>query len=485
MNPTTSNTLLDYALNTEPDPLQASPTTGNTVYGSLTFVVSNGGGETVEVTQIQFVLDIGTLAQDLTNDANAVLATANPSSDWSFSMTSSGVFTAVPATGDSVTVTTNGIVFQLFNIPVNQQVGTTTVVVKETASSSGSSPETSEVRSATFDVAKFPYGFYFDNLSPSAPQVQDGSTVTLTWEGSDQATYTMFWDDQSADVTDVRRWTSPPLTHTTSFQLQATAISNGETVNVDQTTTVTVADPEIDATSLQVSGLSTLQGATTVGTSGANADLTVNGGMSVSGAADLASASVSGSLSAPGTVTVGSLGVNAGLNVNGGTTVGELTATGTSNLKALSVTGTVQMLASPQTISPTSTQTAYTVPTDGLLVVYISTAGISSSNKAWGKISVVTELGTFYVLAYNAKMQGGGTNQNGELALPVRKGKSFKIKTYQNNFAAPTKQAWWFPFGAGAAAATSAVRVATPEEAATLPPTGPSLKRCQPFFWRA
>jgi filamentous hemagglutinin family protein len=309
INPTTSNTLLSYSLNTMPDPLQASPAEGNTVYGTLSFVVSNGSSDAIVVTQLQFTLPVGTLAQQLTNDASAVLYASSPSGQWIISMTTTGVFTALPQSGQPITVTTDGIVFQFFNIPVNQQVGTVAIGVNETASNSTVS---SQVRSASFNVAKFPYGFFFGNFTAQVPLVQDGQTVTLNWQGSDQATYTMYWGSQSSDVSEVRTWTSPALTSDTSFLLRASVVSQGETVTRDLSTTVIVANPELQATSLVVSGVTSLNTAALSGT------------LNVAGATTLAGVSAAG-LSVSGTSTVGNLSAS-GLGVSGSTTLGGLNA---------------------------------------------------------------------------------------------------------------------------------------------------------------
>jgi hypothetical protein len=69
-----------------------------------------------------------------------------------------------------VTVTTNGIIFQLFNIPVNQQVGTAAVVVKETALSS---LDPSEVRNPTLNFSFVPFG---SSASVSVSPAPEGVT---------------------------------------------------------------------------------------------------------------------------------------------------------------------------------------------------------------------------------------------------------------------------------------------------------------------
>jgi hypothetical protein len=308
MNPVTSNTLLAYSLDTLPDPLQASPTQGNIVYGALSIVVSNGGSTVVNLSQLQFTLPTGSLAQELTSDPGAILWATSPGNLWHVTMTSPGVFLLVPQSGNPVPVSTDGMVIQFYNIPVNQQVGTVAITVTETATSD-SSP--AEARTAVFNAAKFPFGFYFANLTAQVPMVQEGSSVTLTWQGSDNATYSIQWNEEPAvDVTNVRSWTSPALSNDTTFLLKATVVSQGETVFAYLSTTVIVANPELQASSLQVTGATNLQGATTIGTGSTqatvNGNLTVNGATVLSGTNRLIGDSTAGNFNVNGTFSTGS-----------------------------------------------------------------------------------------------------------------------------------------------------------------------------------
>lgn len=334
MNPVSSNTLLDYSLETLPDPLQASPPQGNIVYGALSFVISNGGSSVVNVSQLQITLPVGSLAQQLTSNPGAILWATSPGTLWQVAMTSPGVFQLLPQSGNPVPVSAAGMVIQLFNIPINQQVGTVAVTVTETATNDGS---TAQARSAVFNAAKFPYGFYFANLSAQVPLVQDGGTVELTWDGSDNATYAMRWGEAPAvDVTNQRSWTSPPLTSATTFLLTATVVSQGETVVTSLSTTVIVANPELQATSLQVTGQTQLQGATTIGTGATQA--TVNGNLTVSGATVL-----SGTTRLVGDTTTANLNVNGTFAAGGSANFNGVTLNGNVNLNNATFNGNLNL----------------------------------------------------------------------------------------------------------------------------------------------
>ena len=57
-----SETLLDYAINSTPYPIQASPSTGNPNLASLTLVVSNSKGHIITCSGIALSFRIGTHA---------------------------------------------------------------------------------------------------------------------------------------------------------------------------------------------------------------------------------------------------------------------------------------------------------------------------------------------------------------------------------------------------------------------------------------
>ncbi|MGO4291859.1 hypothetical protein [Chitinophaga sp. RAB17] len=261
-------TLLDYAINTTPDPLQAGPQNGNTMYAALILVVSNGGNAAVNLESIQV-----TIPPDLTNNLESILYNADPQRVWSITPASPGVFNILPVSGKPVTITTEGVVFQFFNIAVSQVVGTVQIGIIETASSSAAG---SDDRFVNIPVTKFPYGFFFSNFTPQIPLVQDNQTVTLTWEGSSQAKYAMYYNNEVVDVTNVRKWTSKPITNDVTFLLRAIVVSQGETVIKDLTTTVIVANPQIQADTLQVSGNAQLLGNVSLGASGTTLKVTGN-----------------------------------------------------------------------------------------------------------------------------------------------------------------------------------------------------------------
>lgn len=255
----TGNTLLAYSIGTEPDPLQVSPPSGTTQLGTLTIVVSNPTTtQYVYVQSITFSFPEGTGAQALTNVDTGMVTAASPSGTWNFAQTGVGTFKATPASGSYVQMGTNGAVFEISGIVINTTVGNVTLSIVESSSYSTSGFASTNGSGV---VPKFPYGFFFSNLTPSAPAVNDGGTVTLTWEGSDGPTYTMLYPGGQADVTEVRAWTSPPLHTVTTFLLQAVSQQQGQSVTTSLSTTVIVNNGQISLTALTVTTDVTMVGA--------------------------------------------------------------------------------------------------------------------------------------------------------------------------------------------------------------------------------
>lgn len=425
MNPVTSNTLLTYSMSTLPDPLQVSPATG-TSHGSISIVASNNANDpNLQLSSLTIILPIGTDAASLTNDPGAISYSCSPSSVWSISPgASSGEYVLSPVNGSPVTVTTEGIVIQFNSISVNQVVGTADIEVNELAQGTA---KPRQLREAVFAAAKFPYGFYFGNLMASAPMVPDNGTVTLTWVGSTMSTYTVKWDNNSQDVTELRSWTSPALNNTSTFQVIATSVSQGETVNTSQSVTVIVDNPEIDATSLSVSGITNLQGNTTA------AGLTVSGASTFQNPATFSNTvTVNNSLTA-NSGTFGSVQVNNSINASSGS-IGTLTAGNSISSPAATFTNTtvngllkannaVNMIGWGGGLSAGS----YTALTDGIAVAYATSAGQSYSSKIVGWAVLTTASGTFYAYGGNSDYPGGSYNDSGMLTFPIKSGQGFSF----------------------------------------------------------
>jgi hypothetical protein len=219
LQPTSSDTLLTYALFLEPDPLQVDAA------AILTLVVSNSSRQAITCSSIQVTLPVGTNAKDLIV-SGATIETIVPK-DWSAG-SAGGVITLTPS-GNAGKIEGAGLTFVIATT-TNGQPGTAPVTIGETASAPS---QPSKTRTATIAVTKFPAQFRLGDLIVTTPQnhdVPEGDTATLMWSGQGSGvTYTMAYQptDNGAPVNDgvgsTGPYTSKPLTRAGSVTFTLTA----------------------------------------------------------------------------------------------------------------------------------------------------------------------------------------------------------------------------------------------------------------------
>lgn len=190
-----SDTLLTYALSTDPDPLQAGHTDGSTSLATLTIVVSNDTHTLIDCQSITFTFPVGQNAKDLSNDMTGVVATHPPG--WSLQRTG-GVFTATPDTPEDGKIGVAGLVFNISNIEVNTQPGTFDLTITEVAAQPEAAP--AESRKGVIRLAKFPAHFTIGDLNAEPLIVAEGGATTLSWAGTGGATYELQYADANGDT---------------------------------------------------------------------------------------------------------------------------------------------------------------------------------------------------------------------------------------------------------------------------------------------
>ncbi|HKS27371.1 MAG TPA: hypothetical protein VJS44_06100 [Pyrinomonadaceae bacterium] len=206
---TTSGTLLSYAVQTTPDPLQASPAQGDPSLATLMIVVSNSAGHAVECQSLTFSFLEGTNARDFFADATGIGASAP--TGWNLTQQGS-VFTATPDTPQDGAIGADGIVFTISNIKVNQQPGTTEMVITE-KTSSGTAAQ-------TLALSKFPPQFSTGDLTANPDIVEKGQSTVLTWSGTSGATYELqYVDGDGNTVTIMQTEDGQPLPATGSYTI--------------------------------------------------------------------------------------------------------------------------------------------------------------------------------------------------------------------------------------------------------------------------
>lgn len=110
-----------------------------------------------------------------------------PPGGWNISH-DGGVFTATPDTEADGKIGRDGLAFIFSDIEVNRQQGRTQVTVTEVTGSGNTA-------TASFPLGKFPPDFTVGDLDADPVQVNQGDGTTLTWSGSQHATYTLTYGD--------------------------------------------------------------------------------------------------------------------------------------------------------------------------------------------------------------------------------------------------------------------------------------------------
>src|SRR5258706_4953749 len=120
------DTLLSYQIQTNPDPLQVSPESGDPSLASLTIIVSNSTGRAIVCQSISFSFLEGANAKDFFADSTGI--SPSPPPGWSFAQDD---FTATPDTPDGGEIGAGGLFFEIANIKVNQQSRATRMTISE------------------------------------------------------------------------------------------------------------------------------------------------------------------------------------------------------------------------------------------------------------------------------------------------------------------------------------------------------------------
>jgi hypothetical protein len=130
----------------------------------------------------------------------------------------------------------------------------------------------------SFQVTTFPYGFFFRSLTVAVPvpggggfmptsQVPYNTPVTLLWSSSvvDPEYFAIFYSSnqgqQEVFPTKAGEWVSPPLVCDTVFTVEVKmTLFNREVVTTSLAAAVSVTPQDLSASSLTVSGATTLEG---------------------------------------------------------------------------------------------------------------------------------------------------------------------------------------------------------------------------------
>ncbi|SBS33277.1 hypothetical protein MSP8886_02701 [Marinomonas spartinae] len=251
--PTTCNTNLTYALQTNPDPLVINKTSA-----SLEFIITNTTGAAQTITSIVFAIPIG--SGGITPSMAGIGSSLSDSTNWSASIdTSSGNVTLSPKSPSYQMPNNGSLVLQLFGMTTMSSSGNSNITITETLAQQNPTH-------CDFQVSTFPTNFYFDGLcavvkdgseyKPVA-EVDSGSTITLLWNTSvvDANNITIRYSTPFSGQTKINpessnseqwEWESPALTRDTVFTVEVKGqVDNGQPVRLSRNIAVAVNGSQI------------------------------------------------------------------------------------------------------------------------------------------------------------------------------------------------------------------------------------------------
>ncbi len=261
---TTGAPSLTYALAAKPSPLQVGLERKQR-RAELQLVITNQLTAAVTVHSITFTVLVGAGPDALTNLTSASLDTScSPDQLWSVLPPKPGVgkntYTLKrSASGSGQIAPGESIVLTFANVPVNNALGTTVVEVAE-VNGSGTG-------SLSYALAKFPYGFWFAGLRATDPvtratvsQVEPGKPVRLEWDGSvtNPASYRIRYATNAGPQVStpefVNQWDSPGLHEDTVFNVEVLGHDELGELPPVLTTTVSVRQPDLSVSSINLAG---------------------------------------------------------------------------------------------------------------------------------------------------------------------------------------------------------------------------------------
>ncbi|MCX4993443.1 hypothetical protein [Streptomyces sp. NBC_00568] len=244
---------LDYSLTTVPHPLTVSPE--NTVETADLIIVGSRFNDPIETNEIAVHLPIGTDASDLVLDYTGLQASTNLS-NWTATpqpAQSRILFKPSTASGYATLTPEQGVTLQLNKLRISHQVGTAPLGIILKWRKAGTTGEFKS-EAQELGVGKFPAGFYLRNLKADASYIDNGDTVTLTWERSTNADYTLLYEDKSIDVTNYGTYTVHNVTRNIMFYLEGATQQGTGSATLRLNTYVTVHKPDLTVNDMVVEG---------------------------------------------------------------------------------------------------------------------------------------------------------------------------------------------------------------------------------------
>lgn len=249
----TTATALQFSLNTNPDPIRVSPSTGDVERADLVIVASRRESGAIECNKIIVVIPTGTNSPELALDLQGIDAQTSLK-DWTATTNPTAkTITFAPTSGHATISRDEGITIQLMGVRINRQVGTAPLITQVYSRPAGTS-ESFQPDITTLEIGKFPADFYLRNLIAKPLIIDNGDTVTLTWEAGGVSSLRLLYDTTDINVLGESTYPVSNVSHTTVFYLRATVQVGNGTAERILSTTATVRVPDLDVGNLFIRG---------------------------------------------------------------------------------------------------------------------------------------------------------------------------------------------------------------------------------------
>ncbi|MFI9271382.1 hypothetical protein ACIGXM_11805 [Kitasatospora sp. NPDC052896] len=402
--------LLDHAVRTDPEPLEANLSGPSPA--DLRVVVSNSGNVAVRCTSIVIELPVGSRPRDLASTGVGIEASTTTPGWVRTGQTVSPTqarFEFEPSTDEAAVITEDPLTFKVDRVPVNSSVGVAYPLITET---SAIRQDTPQAREGYARLPKFPAGTTATlpvgtNLRvhvgeqpiegrPPAVRVPHGSKVTVAWNPARDVVRHLHYEDKEAGTPIAEGATQlvcGPLYRETTFTLQTVSQVNGQPVSRYDSFTLQVDVPEYPRVNLPNGTLGHVDPPGLTITSPVRTEklLTVKEAMHGKN-----TASITGRLEAP-TIKAAATQFGGTLEVAGTFTANNLTAAKVTTSRGLTATGRVNILKAGHTPLPASG--SQTFPTDGLILasatdhadleLWVDTPSHKFRNVSWGRVGTL------------------------------------------------------------------------------------------------
>lgn len=244
---------LQFDLNTNPDPVRVSPSSGSARTADFVLVGSRRSISAIECRKITVTVPTGDNSPDLTPDLNSVSADISLPGWTPVTNTNTKTITFTPTSGHAEIGRDEGVTVQLMGMRINTVVGSAPLRIDLEWREAGSEEDDPwEPGTVVFDIGKFPPDFHVANFTAEPLIINNNGSVKLTWEASGVSSLRLLYDAADINVLNLATYPVNNVTHTTVFYLRATVQVGTNTVERTLSVTVTVLIPDLDVGRLTV-----------------------------------------------------------------------------------------------------------------------------------------------------------------------------------------------------------------------------------------